>query len=220
MATDKTGTVRLYEAIFGAPPGRDISPDDHGRLNEILDMLTDREAIVLRKRFFEGLTRRTIGEQFYVTPDRIRQIEGKALRKLRRPAHKERVRELFSTYAELGQIIEQLRGEISRLQEELDSAKADNAALSRQVFALEHLVNTSGANTAPASVLALPLEEVGFSTQVYYLLHYRGFRYLGEVARTNREELRKIRGLGQKCLNEIIEVLTRLGAIPEGAEDK
>jgi RNA polymerase primary sigma factor len=63
---------------------------------EILDSLTPREAKVLRMRFgIEMNTDHTleeVGKQFDVTRERIRQIEAKALRKLRHPSRSERLR--------------------------------------------------------------------------------------------------------------------------------
>ena len=63
---------------------------------EILSTLTPREAKVLRMRFgIEMNTDHTleeVGKQFDVTRERIRQIEAKALRKLRHPSRSERLR--------------------------------------------------------------------------------------------------------------------------------
>ena len=65
------------------------------QLNEVLATLTDREQQVLRLRF--GLddgrqrTLEEVGQKFQVTRERIRQIEAKALRKLRHPNRKKRL---------------------------------------------------------------------------------------------------------------------------------
>ncbi|MEW6165654.1 MAG: RNA polymerase sigma factor RpoD [Pseudomonadota bacterium] len=63
---------------------------------EVLDSLTPREAKVLRMRFgIEMNTDHTleeVGKQFDVTRERIRQIEAKALRKLRHPSRSEKLR--------------------------------------------------------------------------------------------------------------------------------
>ncbi|HRT29866.1 MAG TPA: sigma-70 family RNA polymerase sigma factor, partial [Kiritimatiellia bacterium] len=59
------------------------------RLQEVLTTLTDRERQVLDNRFglTDGYSRtlEEVGKQFNVTRERIRQIEAKALRKLRHP---------------------------------------------------------------------------------------------------------------------------------------
>ena len=67
----------------------------------MLDTLTPREAKVLRMRFgIEMNTDHTlegVGKQFDVTRERIRQIETKALRKLRHPSRSERLRSFLDT---------------------------------------------------------------------------------------------------------------------------
>ena len=68
---------------------------------EVLDSLTPREAKVLRMRFgIEMNTDHTleeVGKQFDVTRERIRQIEAKALRKLRHPTRSEKLRSFLDS---------------------------------------------------------------------------------------------------------------------------
>ena len=63
---------------------------------EVLDTLTPREAKVLRMRFgIEMSTDHTleeVGKQFDVTRERIRQIEAKAIRKLKHPSRSDKLR--------------------------------------------------------------------------------------------------------------------------------
>ena len=67
------------------------------QLSEVLDTLTDREQKVLRLRF--GLddgrarTLEEVGKEFKVTRERIRQIEAKALRKLRHPSRSRKLKD-------------------------------------------------------------------------------------------------------------------------------
>ena len=69
------------------------------QLNEVLDTLTDREAKVLRLRFglVDGRARtlEEVGKEFDVTRERIRQIEAKALRKLRHPSRSKKVKDFL-----------------------------------------------------------------------------------------------------------------------------
>lgn len=66
------------------------------QLEQVLETLTDREEIVLRLRFGldDGRTRtlEEVGKVFGVTRERIRQIEAKALRKLRHPSRSKQLR--------------------------------------------------------------------------------------------------------------------------------
>ncbi|PTQ84724.1 RNA polymerase primary sigma factor [Trichococcus patagoniensis] len=83
-----------------------LSPADHTaqtllkeQLEEVLDTLTDREENVLRLRF--GLddgnvrTLEQVGKVFGVTRERIRQIEAKALRKLRHPSRSKQLKDFL-----------------------------------------------------------------------------------------------------------------------------
>ncbi|QZA80661.1 RNA polymerase sigma factor RpoD [Deefgea piscis] len=70
---------------------------------EVLDTLTPREAKVLRMRFGIDMstdhTLEEVGKQFDVTRERIRQIEAKALRKLRHPTRSERLKSFIENNA-------------------------------------------------------------------------------------------------------------------------
>ena len=67
-----------------------------GATDAILNSLTERESKVIRMRFGIGLntdhTLEEVGKQFDVTRERIRQIEAKALRKMRHPTRSEKLR--------------------------------------------------------------------------------------------------------------------------------
>lgn len=82
------------------------SPDEYANnqllkdeINSVLAGLTDREEKVLRLRFglYDGRTRtlEEVGKEFNVTRERIRQIEAKALRKLKHPTRSKRLKDFF-----------------------------------------------------------------------------------------------------------------------------
>lgn len=66
-------------------------------VEEVLSTLTDREAKVLKMRFglhgAKALTLEEVGREFGVTRERIRQIESKALRKLRHPSRRKKLQD-------------------------------------------------------------------------------------------------------------------------------
>ena len=70
------------------------------QLNEVMNTLTPREAKVLRLRFGlddgKARTLEEVGREFDVTRERIRQIEAKALRKLRHPSRSKKLRDYMS----------------------------------------------------------------------------------------------------------------------------
>ena len=90
--TDYVPLEYVYDLVDDGP-----SPEDNAILSELktaitasLATLTPREERVLRKRFGIGLptdyTLNEIGKEFSVIGERIRQIEAKALRKLKHPS--------------------------------------------------------------------------------------------------------------------------------------
>ncbi len=81
-----------------------MSPDEYANnqllkdeINTVLQGLTEREEKVLRLRFglYDGRTRtlEEVGKEFNVTRERIRQIEAKALRKLKHPTRSKRLKD-------------------------------------------------------------------------------------------------------------------------------
>jgi RNA polymerase primary sigma factor len=79
-----------------APADAALHGSMRGVVKDVLDSLTPREAKVLRMRFgIEMSTDHTleeVGKQFDVTRERIRQIEAKALRKLRHPSRSDKLK--------------------------------------------------------------------------------------------------------------------------------
>ncbi|TVP79581.1 MAG: RNA polymerase sigma factor RpoD [Puniceicoccaceae bacterium] len=88
------------------------------KITDVLDSLTDRERRVLSLRFglADGYSRtlEEVGRQFKVTRERIRQIEAKALRKMRHPT---RIRQLHGFF----------EGDINLEKPGMDSIKRENA---------------------------------------------------------------------------------------------
>ena len=85
-----------------------LSPDDYtnnqllkDEINAVLQGLTEREEKVLRLRFglYDGRTRtlEEVGKEFNVTRERIRQIEAKALRKLKHPNRSKRLKDFVKS---------------------------------------------------------------------------------------------------------------------------
>ncbi|MDR3410309.1 MAG: RNA polymerase sigma factor RpoD [Formivibrio sp.] len=91
----------IEDSVTVAPAEAAIYAGLREATNEVLDTLTPREAKVLRMRFGIDMntdhTLEEVGKQFDVTRERIRQIEAKALRKLRHPTRSERLKSFLES---------------------------------------------------------------------------------------------------------------------------
>jgi RNA polymerase primary sigma factor len=86
----------IEDKVMPSPPDAVIHINLRQKIEEALKSLTDREAKILKKRFGLGdeheHTLEEVGQQFKVTRERIRQIEAKALRKLKHPSRSKKLK--------------------------------------------------------------------------------------------------------------------------------
>ena len=90
----------IEDKILPSPPETVGNITLKEKIEEVLDSITEREAKVLRMRFGLGSgnehTLEEVGQQFKVTRERIRQIEAKALRKLRGPRRRQKLKSFLN----------------------------------------------------------------------------------------------------------------------------
>jgi len=86
----------IEDKVLPSPPDAVININLREQIGEALKSLTEREAKVLKMRFGLGdgneHTLEEVGQQFKVTRERIRQIEAKALRKLKHPSRSRKLK--------------------------------------------------------------------------------------------------------------------------------
>jgi RNA polymerase primary sigma factor len=92
----------IEDKMLPSPPESVIHQSLKEHIEEALKTLTDREAKVLKMRFGLGdgneHTLEEVGQQFKVTRERIRQIEAKALRKLKHPTRSKKLRSFTNSF--------------------------------------------------------------------------------------------------------------------------
>ena len=186
---------RIFDDEYKA---RDISVNG---LFKTLASLGEREQEVLRMRFDERLTLEQCGKRLGLTKERIRQIEAKAIRKLRHPS---RVREFSSVpmtaLAEKQEELDRLMIEYNRL------AKAFELVVGKE--ANRDTVETMA---KAADVYNIPIDALGLSVRSYNALRRAGKDTLGDIAEMTERQLCKVRNLGAKSRKEVVDVLASYG---------
>lgn len=166
-----------------------------------LETLTEKEQKILHLRFQSGLTQEQVGKILGVTKERIRQIEDKALQKLRHPRHwkywkKDTMNKVFE------------------VAEERDRLRLKNLELKSK---LTEILNIMGLEEDEKSISAqedessVYLEELNLSARTYNLLHRAGIIYLSDFDKWTMSELKKIRNLGPKSITELFQKLQDFG---------
>lgn len=172
-------------------------------LQVALDTLSERERQVVRGRFELGLTLETVARVQNVTRERIRQIEAKALRKLRHPIRAKLYRGVtFTELIEECQKYRVLEAEYNRLQEAYTELAAQKG------------VPVGTINTAErAGVMMTPIEELELSIRSYNCLRRAGKNILQDLAEMTVADFQKVRNLGRKSLDEVTHKLKEYGII-------
>lgn len=190
---------RLPHGIYGRYPWNlaaavgNIPEEECFRLFEIyvpgvlksLGDLTEREQKILEMRFKHYMTLEECGKVYHVTRDRIRQIEARALRKLRHPQH-------WKTW-------------------KLDTMdKAFEIAKERDALKLK-LTLMEPQRFEPVPCDDWDIQDLELSVRSYNCLCRANIRTPADFRKLTRESLMKVRNLGRKSLEEVIEKLKERG---------
>ena len=170
--------------------------------------LTEREQGVLACRFQRKLTLEQTGKEYGITRERIRQIEAKALRKLRHPTRANLMKavplpELQAKHTEYCN----LKDEYEWLKKAFESLTVQKAEPGVIIPMAEH-----------ASRLEMPIEELDLSVRSFNCLKRRGVNTLRDIVGMTEYELAQVRNLGRKSYEEVIEKLKEYGLGLKGAE--
>jgi hypothetical protein len=153
--------------------------------------LTDKESQVLEMRFRQHLTLEEVGASFGVTKERTRQIQSRALRKLRH-------------YLKGYQVIP--------LRQYTDAVHRYEV-LELQYAALAKKYEDKYETPAPAPVTNVtPIETLGLSARPYNGLKRSKYDYVEQLRDVSVDDLMRIRNLGKGSVKEI---LTKLGRLEE-----
>lgn len=161
-------------------------------LMEAISDLTDREQKVLELRFIHDMTYGQCGHRFNVTRERIRQIEAKALRKLRHPR--------FAKHYLLDTLNKAF---------EID---AERARLERENMMLREKLEKHESIPKPkVEPKKIDIAYMELSVRSYNCLKRAGFNFVDDLDGKTVSDLKKVRNLGMKSLREVVEKAREFG---------
>lgn len=169
-----------------------------GIIEEVMNkVLSERENKVLQMRYQWGMTLEEAGKQCGVTRERIRQVEAKAIRKLR--FHRREIRcvqesELIESQNEA----EHYKAQAEYLQAELD--KIRNITPEQRTEAEKK-----------GTFLETSIDELDLSVRSYSCCKRAGINTLGDLCGKTYTEMQKVRNLGKKSLQEIENKMNEYG---------
>ena len=176
-------------------------PDDVALVLEyiIQKTLTEREGKVLDMRYKRYMTMAAIGDEYGLRAERIRQIEAKAVRKLRHPSR--------SKYILMG-----MEGYINysrdtAVDERLREYKKEIVTLEKKIAELTDTEYEEEKNELENA----PLAELDLSVRTFNILYRAGYSTVKELLDADAEKIVSLPNLGLKNFSDLIDVLSEKG---------
>jgi len=164
-----------------------------------LSTLSEEEQTILRRRFIAQASRPDIASCFALTPERIRQIERKAIFKLREPCRWNYISLGVAGYCKARATAEFNKGYSKGYTDGYRHGKTD----------AENNVTYS---YGPEELLAKPIQHLNLSTRSQQCMFALHCETVGDVVRLTEEQIMRTRNLGKKSADEIARKLNAAGA--------
>ena len=168
----------------------------------IMQTLTPREEAVINYHWKDGLTLEEIGIKLNVTRERARQIEVKALARLRHPARWNMILGVHDLLEEKRNLQQELTDSIEELKRKIQEVKR------LSIFIPQDINEQIEALLGKEETLLIDLE---LSVRSHNCLSRAGLKTLKDITSKTEEELMKIRNLGRKSCKEIKQKVHELG---------
>lgn len=163
-----------------------------------LSTLEDREQEVLHGRFERGQTLEQLAAELGISDERVRQIQAKALRKLRGPSRWNYISLGIAGYCK------------SRATAEYNKGYSKGYAEGYRHGQLDHENNITH-SYGPDDLMAQPIEYLNLSTRAQQCLFYRNCETVGDIVRLTEDIILTTRNLGKKSADEIARKLKAVG---------
>lgn len=188
------------------------TPDQVAGLEFALKRLTEREQAVLKYRYAEGKTLTETGKLLQVTRERIRQIEVRALRMLRRPDNLRYIQMGFSAVQAEKEAAELAAQEDAKRREwEAEQKKAQLQLIGKTIIEKRRLKGKVSPEEAAAIAAAgeALIDELDLSVRSWRYLKAKGIITITDALQLSDEELMNIRNMGLKSGKEVSDHLDR-----------
>ena len=192
----------------------EIVPNFNENIKRILDkeMFSDRERYCLMAYYKDVRDLEDIGKSLDVTRERIRQIIGKAIRKLKHPTNRDMLlqgKDKFELISinEKEEIIKEFKEKISY---DLIVEWIGNHEITEELLNVCHsVINTY--NNGPKGQGEATIEDLDLSVRSYNCLKRWGIHTLKDLTSMTRDDMMKVRNLGKRSLKEIESKLKEIG---------
>jgi RNA polymerase sigma factor (sigma-70 family) len=170
--------------------------------------LTERENKVLQMRYEWGMSLEEVGSELGVTKERIRQIEARAIRKMRMRKLDIMCAPAIDYRKELSDN-EVLRNQVNYLQSELDRIRGISTLQKEE-------------SDKKRSVMETSIDELNLSVRAYNCCKRAGINTLGDLSMKTLGDMCHVRNLGRHSLQEIEKKMAEYGLRfkPEETEDE
>ena len=185
--------------------GNEVFDKFEERLNALIQkgILNERECFVIDKLYKECCILEEVGKMLNITRERVRQIQMKAI-------HKLRYREKYFLIGDYENLEDLAKKEYQKYLEERKIVWTYESALK---FVQEHEIEVK---KNPTYVMNLTIDELDLSVRSYNCLKRAGIKTVDDIVKTNVFGLMKIRNMGRRSLKEIVETLKTIGvSIPD-----
>lgn len=160
--------------------------------------LSERENKVLQMRYEWGMTLEEAGKECGVTRERIRQVEAKAIRKLRLQQYK-------------GTIMCVPKAEWRKTKNEAEHYKAQAEYMQSELDKIRNITPEQRTEADKSTLLETTINELDLSVRSYSCCKRAGINTLGDLCGKTYTEMTKVRNLGKKSLQEIESKMIEYG---------
>ena len=213
-----SGYERLYLYIFGANNLTEIPLDCDETFEEVVRTLNPRERKVINERWLGEQRLEDVARHLNVTKERVRQIEAKAMRRLRQPNRYKLLTYGKAKYDEFQKMREYYSKDfVSDYVSQLESDARNHIEYNdvKALYELRDDINNYISKLEEKGIgdprHEMTIAEMDLSVRTYNCLRKAGYKYAYELKGKTYSQIMKIRNLGRHSLEELLAKCSDLG---------